>query len=282
MLQKHLKATHLTAAGATFARYVFSAPLIVMLVLVYLAASGQSLPDVSRRFFVFGAFGSVVQILATVCVVALFAERNFAVGITFKKTEVVLTAIVGYLVLGEGITRLGAVAILLGLAGVILLSDPPGNTRASGLKRVVNRASLLGLGAGLLFAFSAVAYRGALTSLSGGTVFLHASFTLACVTTFQSLLMAVWLHWQQPGEMQRVFRNWRVSGLVGVASMIGSLGWFTAFSLQTAAYVKALGQIELVFSYLATHFVFHEKSSRRELLAMGLIILSILLLVLAL
>ena len=94
--------------------------------------------------------------------------------------------------------------------------------------------------------------------------------------------MALWLWWRDPGEIGRVLRAWRVTGLVGLASMVGSLGWFAAFALQTVAYVKALGQIELVFSFLATHFVFHEKTTPREGLAMALIVGSILLLVAAL
>ena len=101
MLQKHLATDRLSATGATFARFVFSAPLIVVAMLFYGAISGQSLPLVSARFGVFAAVGGISQILATVAVVALFSERNFAVGITFKKTEVILTALVGFLVLGR-------------------------------------------------------------------------------------------------------------------------------------------------------------------------------------
>ncbi|MGB0966592.1 MAG: EamA family transporter, partial [Halocynthiibacter sp.] len=68
-------------------------------------------------------------------------------------------------------------------------------------------------------------------------------------------------------------------GLVGLTSMIGSFCWFAAFTLQNAAYVKAVGQIELLFSFLAGFFVFKEKTSPREFIAMGLITASILLLI---
>lgn len=288
MLQKYLRGATLGATGATFARYLYSAPFVVALVGLYMGLSGAPLPRVSVPFLGFATLGAVAQILATVCVVALFGARNFAVGIAFKKTEVVQAAILGYLLLGEGISALGAVAILVGLVGVILLAAPPEKDGALGARggwnpgRLINRASVLGLGAGLLFAFAAVGYRGALIRLEGGDVFLRAAFTLGCVTTFQTAVMALWLWWRDPGEIGRVLRAWRVTGLVGLASMVGSLGWFAAFALQTVAYVKALGQIELVFSFLATHFVFHEKTTPREGLAMALIVGSILLLVAAL
>ncbi len=282
MLQKHLQATRLSAAGATFARSLFAAPLAGLVIAVRLVAGGSALPEMNAGFLIHGGIGAIAQLLATLCVVALFGARNFAVGITFKKTEVVLAAVAGYLILGEAVSGMGIFAILAGLAGVLLLSVTPTAAFGTGISQLLDRASLLGLGAGLLFAVSAVNFRGALLSLSGGDLFLRAVFSVLCVTAFQSLILGLWLGLRQPGEIGRVLRHWRVTGLVGLASILGTTGWFLAFSLQSAAYVKALGQIELVFSYLATRFVFRERSSPRELVAMGLIVLSILLLILAL
>lgn len=279
MLQKHLKSTKLSTAGATFARFLYSFPLVALIVVGYLSMTGQEVPSVNGRFAVFAITGGLAQILATMCVVALFAERNFAVGITFKKTETLQTALVGWIILGEGISTYGLVAILVGFVGIVLLSDPP-EGQAAGWKRFFNKASGLGLLSGVLFACSATGYRGATLSLGLEDVFLRAAFTLSWVTVGQAAAMAIWLALREPGELSRVLRSWRVAGLVGVFSMFGSLGWFVAFTLQTAAYVKALGQIELLFSFMATVFIFKEKTSARELVAMGFLTASILLLVL--
>lgn len=278
MLQKHLKATKLSTAGATFARFLYSAPLVAVLVWLYAAATDQALPLPGGRFWAFALTGGLAQILATMCVVALFAERNFAVGITFKKTEVLQTALVSLVVLGEGISLPGLCAILIGFVAVVLLSDQA--QVGPFWRRLANRASGLGLLSGVLFAISATGYRGASLSLGLDDVFLRAGFTLAVVTASQSIAMALWLRWREVGEISKVLANWRVAGLVGITSMIGSFGWFTAFTLQKAAYVKALGQIELLFSFLATVFVFREKTTAREVLAMGLLSASILLLIL--
>ena len=118
MLQRHLKATRLTSTGATFARFLFSAPLAAILALGYLRWSGQILPDFDGRFWAFALGGAVAQILATVCVLALFALRNFTVGMTFKNTETLQTVAVGWVLLGDGVSGMGAVAIGIGFVGL--------------------------------------------------------------------------------------------------------------------------------------------------------------------
>ena len=279
MLQKRLKDTKLSATGATFARFVYSAPLVAVLMAGYFVVTGHDVPSPNPRFFIFAFAGGIAQILATICVIAMFAERNFAVGITFTKTEVLLTALTGLLVLGEGIGLAGVFAILIGFFGLLLLSDPPEG--GQDWRRFFNKAAALGLGAGLLFSFSAIGYRGASLSLGAEDVVVsRAGFTLAVVTAFQSSIMAAWMATREKGEITRVFAAWRVGALVGISSMIGSFCWFTAFTLQNAALVKALGQVELLFSYAATLFVFREKVSGREYAGTALILASVLVLVL--
>lgn len=280
MVQKHLKATELSTGGATFARFLFAAPIAVCLVIA-MTVVGWDVPQGSITTWGFVGVGGLAQIMATMLVVALFAERNFTVGITLKKTETMLTAIVGFLILGDALVIWGAVAIGVGLVGVILLSDPPERTgRETWMSRVFNRASAYGVGSGLLFAISATCYRGASLSLASGDFMIRAVFTLACVTVFQTMAMSIWLRWREPGEIMRVLRSWHVAALAGIAGVLGSLGWFMAFTLQNAAYVKALGQIELVFTFCASYFVFKERSTMRELLGIALIVGSIVVLVL--
>ncbi|WP_069300866.1 EamA family transporter [Neptunicoccus sediminis] len=280
MLQKHLKATGLSTTGATFARFLFAAPLAAALLWALVQANGWHIPDMPPRFFLFAGIGGVAQIIATMCVVALFSRRNFAVGITFKKTETIQTALIGVIILGEGISGSGLLAIVIGLVGVILLSDPPQNAGSGGWRRYFNGAAGLGLASGALFGVSAIGYRGASLSLGEAHFLLRSVFTLMCVTTFQTVIMALWLAMRDRGEIAKVLRHWRITALVGLSGMIGSLGWFTAFTLQNAAYVKALGQVELLFSFMASALFFKEKTTARELAGIGFVVLSILVLVL--
>lgn len=278
MLQKQLKAVGLSTAGATFSRFIYSAPLIACIAFGYSQISAQPMPGIPTRFWAYALSGGAAQILATMCVVALFSHRNFAVGITFKKTEVLMSVLVGLAVLGEGVSGLGFLAILVGLGGVLLLSDPP---QASGplFKRIFNRAAGLGLASGVFFAVSGVGYRGASLSLVTGDNFQRAIVTLALVTASQLAAMALWMAWRERGEITRVVRAWKVAGLVGLTSMAGSICWFTAFTMQTVAYVNAVGQIELIFSLIVGAVVFSERISSREMQGLALLGASILMLI---
>ena len=280
MLQKVLATSTLSPAGATFSRFIYSAPFIAVLLAGYLQFSQASVPALSARFWGFGLLGGTAQILATVCVVALFKERNFAVGITFKKTEVIQTVLLGLLVLGEVVSWGGFAAIALGLVGLLLLSGGKG---ASGfhLSDMRNRAAGLGIASGILFGISAVSYRGASLTLAVDDPVLRAAVTLMAVVTMQTVIMAVWLKLREKGEIGRVWRARRVAIWIGLTSMGGSLCWFIAFTLQNAAYVKALGQVELILSILASTLFFREKITAREAVGMAVLIASILLLVLA-
>lgn len=279
MLQKVLSTEKLSATGATFSRFVYSAPLVWVLLLGYLGISGLSLPQLNLTFWMYALAGGLAQVLATICVVALFKYRNFAVGITLKKTETLQTVLTGYIFLGDLISWGGFAAILLGLVAVLLLADAP-ESEGSLMQRIWSRATGLGLMSGLLFAFSAVFYRGASLSLVADDTLIRAAMTLACVTTSQAVGMALWMRWRVVGQITAVMKSWRTSSLVGLTSMGGSLCWFIAFSLQNAAYVKAVGQIELVFSFLASTLFFKETVTRREIAGIVILCVAIVALIL--
>ncbi len=274
LVQRHLKRTALSTGGATFSRFLFSAPLIVAILLLWGAAGGAPLPRPTAAFWRFVLTGGVAQILATACVITLFGLRNFAVGISFKKTETILTAVLGLLLLGDPVSGGGAVAIGIGAVAVLILSGRPGGGWEG-------RAVALGLGSGALFAVSAVCYRGAALSLGDAPVLLRAGVTLAAATSAQTLILGTWLVWREPGQIGAVVAAWRVAALAGALSMVGSFGWFTAFALQNAAYVKALGQVEVILSILATTLLLGERITGRELAGIALLSVSILALILA-
>ncbi|MFN3145546.1 MAG: EamA/RhaT family transporter [Paracoccaceae bacterium] len=276
MLQKQLKGAGLSTGGATFSRFLFAAPLAALLVAGLMLAQGLTLPPTTARFWVFALGGGVFQIVGTLCTVALFGLRNFAVGLAFTKTETVQVAIFSALVLGEAVTGTGLVAILIGLVGVILLSLPPREIGGG----LWNRATALGLLGGAAFGLSAIGYRGAALDLADAPFYFRAAVTLAAVTAMQTAIMATLLRLREPGEIGRVLRAWRGTALVGVTGMLGSLGWFTAFTLQNAAYVRALGQIELVFGLLVAALVFRERISLREVAGMAALMAAIVILVL--
>ncbi len=273
-LQKHLKG-RLSTTGATFSRFIFAAPLAIGMLSALVLLGGYDLPTPNLRFAGFAVLGGVSQITATALLVHLFGLRNFAVGTTFSKTETVQAALFGVVVLSDAITPMAGVALIISLIGVAMISS------TNGLRGgVFNRGALIGIASGTAFAVSGISYRGASLSLGGGDFLIRAAFTLACVLVFQTLVMLVWLAWKDGAQIGRVLKSWRVSMWVGIAGGVASLGWFSAMTLQNAAYVKAVGQVELLFSFAVSVLVFRERSSGREVGGIILVSLGILLLLL--
>ena len=279
MLQKALSVKELSPAGATFARFCYSAPLIVLVMGVYANAHGHAFQAPSFAFWAFAATGALAQVLATVAVVTLFKLRNFAVGVTLMKTEVILSVVLGFVLLGDGIGIWAFIAILIGVLGVLLLSPAP-ETSHLGWRTLWNRSIALGLGAGFLFAISGVCYRGASLEIGSDDPILRAGLTLAAVTSMQMVGMWLWLQWRDNAQIGAVWRARRRAVWIGITSLAGSFCWFFAFTLQAAAYVKAVGQVELVLSLIASLLFFGEKVSAREFWGMAVLCASILMLVL--
>ncbi len=280
-LQKHLKG-RLSTSGATFSRFFYAAPLAALYATLLATIAGYPVPEPNPTFVGYALTGGVCQIVATALLLYLFGFRNFAVGTTYSKTETVQTALFGIVILGDPIGLGAIIAILVSLAGVMAISVATTDIRARNLlTSLTQKTALIGIASGAFFGISAVSYRGASLSLGGEGFLMQAAFTLACVTVFQTLVMAVYMRLREPGQITRVIEAWKVAALVGLSGMLGSAGWFTAMTIQNAAYVRALGQIELVFTFAASYFFFHEKTNRIELLGIALVIGGILILLLS-
>jgi drug/metabolite transporter (DMT)-like permease len=260
-------------AAATFARFVFALPWALALVAA-LVAGGVRAPGPTVGFALWALAGALAQIAATLLLLYLFRLRNFAVGNTFAKTETVQTAVLGAALLGDRVGALGWTAIGVSFAGVLLLSGQ-GGLRA----QLASRATAIGLASGAAFALASIGYRGASLALAGEAGFLvRAAFTLAAVLAIQTVAMAAWMALRAPGSIRATFVEWRLGALAGAAGAAASLGWFSALTLQTAALVRAVGQVELIFNWLTARLAFGERPSLRETLGIVLVAGGILLL----
>jgi drug/metabolite transporter (DMT)-like permease len=278
--QKHLKGV-LSTSGATFSRFAFAAPLAALYACGLALFFGFPVPEPNPTFALYGAIGGIAQISATALLVYLFSFRNFAVGTTYSKTETVQTAIFGLVILGDPLGLGAAAAIVISLIGVMAISVARTRLGAAGLvTSLTDKPALIGIASGACFGISAVSYRAASLSLGGEGFLIQAAFTLACGTLFQTVIMAVYMRLREPGQLSAVFRSWRVSVWAGITGMLASAGWFTAMTIQNAAYVRALGQIELVFTFASSYFFFGERSTRQDLVGITLVTFGILILLL--
>ncbi|MDX1514659.1 MAG: DMT family transporter [Gammaproteobacteria bacterium] len=276
--QKHLT-RHMDAVAATLVRFLFGLPFAAAYLFAVTRWYGSPVPDFNPTFIVFSVIASVAQIIATALLIYLFSLRNFAVGTTYARTEAFLTAVVGALFFGELITLAGWFAILLSVAGVVVLTVARTRLeRQSLLDRLWNRAALVGLGSGLGFALASLSLRKASLSLGVDNFQLSAGTTLVTMVSIQTVLTCLWVGARSAHQFPVILRQWRVCAFVGLTSALGSIGWFTAMTLERASYVKALGQVEFVFALAVSTFVFRERSNRPELAGMGMIAAGVLVL----
>ncbi|MDO5894167.1 DMT family transporter [Agrobacterium sp. Azo12] len=275
-LQKHLQGS-LGTRGASFVRFGYGFPIAIAYVLFLYFAAAQTFPSFHAAFFAWAVIGGLAQIFATMLLVHLFSLRNFAVGTAYSKTEPVQAALFGFILLGEKLTTGTIAAIFVGVIGVMTISMArmPLSWRNT-LTALTSRTALIGIASGGVFGISAVAYRSASLSLEGAGPIMSAAVTLACVTTFQTAFMLIWMAWKDKREIVQVLVTWRSSALVGIAGVVGSACWFTAMTLQQVAFVRALGQIELIFTFMASWFLFRERINAMELAGCLLIVSGIL------
>lgn len=262
----------LSTNGANFVRYLYGAPIAILLLLVVVQTSGAVLPTITPRYLLLCVVGGVAQIVATSLLIIAFTLRNFAAGTTYSKTETIQVALLSTVLLAEPIGFVAWIAIVVSLFGVMILSLPAGQAAWRDLLLGwTEKAALIGIGSGAMFGVAAVSIRAASLSLESGDFLLRAVLTLACINTMQTAIMGAYLVWREPRQLREVLSLWRPAALVGLMSVLGSAGWFMAMTLQNAAYVRALGQVELVFTLLVSRFAFREPPTLRELAGMALI-----------
>jgi drug/metabolite transporter (DMT)-like permease len=279
-LQKHLR-SRLTTAGAAYVRFLYALPFAVLYCWTLASFGGFAVPEVTAKFLFLCFLGGLSQILFTFLLIWLFSFRNFAVGTTYSKTETAQVAILGLVILGDTLSLAAVAAIAVSMVGVFLLSATETRVAVGSLVTgLAERPTLIGLASGAFLGASVVFFRGAALALGDDDYPMRAAFTLAVSLVMQTIMMGGYLLLREPGQMTAVLRNWRPALSVGVAGWLASVGWFTAFTLQNAAYVRALGQIELVFAFAASWAFFRERTRTIEIAGVALIVGGILILVL--
>jgi drug/metabolite transporter (DMT)-like permease len=273
--QKQL-ANKISIQAATLVRFLFG----IKFALVYLYFIWQVYEpedfQLNITFFRSGALAGVAQILATICLIKALTLKNFAVGTALAKTEAILTAVLGSLFFSAALGIMGYLSVLVGVAGLLVAS----NWKVTLQDLSDNSSIRYGLGAGLGFALASLWIREASLSLELPRL-LSASAVLAYMVVLQTLICLCWILLKEREQLALIKENMLACTFVGFTGVAGSVGWFTAMSLQNAALVKTLGQTEFVVSLLITYFYFGEKISTREYVGIMLIAISVVILIAA-
>ncbi len=270
-MQQKLRA-HLSITAAGFVRYFYGAPIALGAVAVAVVAFGQSLPVPSAGFWLTVTAAGVAQIVGTVALIAAFDRRGFAVGTVYAKTEVLQVAVFSAVVLHEPLRVwgwVGAAVCVVGVGWLALVRRPEPETIAPTLFRL-DAALGLGLLAGAGFALASVWIRASSKSLGDHPAVFRALVTLAAMNTVQVLINGAQMLATNADDVRAVARTWRSSAVVGVLSVFGSAGWAIAVTLENAAKVRALGQVELLLTFAISHRFLGERHRRSEFAASAL------------
>jgi len=280
-MQKHLKGK-LSTLGAAYVRFIYALPIALIYCFMVLQLTDSPAPAINSNFLFYSLTGGICQILFTVFLLWLFSFHNFAVGTTISKLETVMVALFGLMLLGDQLTPPVVVAIAISAFGLIILSAGQARLGLIGLLRGLWRLpTLIGLVCAAWLGASVVLFRAASLSLGLDSFMLSAAFTMTIVLLLQTVLMGTLLVFREPDQLRKLLLHWRPAMLVGISGGLASIGWFSAFTLQNATYVRALGQIELLFTFAATLLFFREKVSLQEIIGIVLITASIMVILLA-
>ncbi len=272
-MQRELTAT-LGTAGATHIRFLFGFPFAVVFLCILMMVTGASLPKPPAVFWLWVVLGMGAQVLATALMLMAMGERSFVVTIAYIKTEPVQVALFGLVFLGDRLTAGMIAAILIATAGVVVMSLKPGGATNDSW-----RPTLLGLASGAAFALSAVGYRGGILSLGLSDYVMAATFTLTVGLFMQAVMLTGYLMLRRPEVMRAIIQAWRPSLFAGFMGATASQFWFLAFALATAASVRTLALVEVLFAQAISSFVFGQKTSAREGFGIVLIVAGVALLI---
>ncbi|MCZ8019680.1 DMT family transporter [Novosphingobium sp.] len=254
--------------GATQVRFVFGLPFALLFLAGGLAITDQPLPGLTTPALGWAALGAVCQILGTALMLLVMHQRAFGVAYAYIKTEPVLVAVLGVILLGDHLSPLAWAAVGVVTAGVLVASVKPGEYRNLLKER---RMIAAGVGAGGLFGLSAIAFRGGIGALEGGDFLIRALTVLAISLTIQAGLLGLWLVARDRAAFTGSLKVWRTSLGAGFLGAFASACWFTAFALTPAANVRTLGLIEMPLAALLAGRLTGKAASRHEVIGLTVV-----------
>ncbi|MDO9384344.1 MAG: DMT family transporter [Hyphomicrobiaceae bacterium] len=269
--QKRLN-ERLSTLATTYARAALGLPVLAVYLLAVLLWVDPRVPDFSPAFLFAASCGAAVQVASTSLLIELFRKRGFAVASMLVKVDIVLIALIGSVFFSEHITPLGFAALLIVLIGVVLLSAGRDGLASLRDQFSVGRAALsasglwLALTCALFYALSFLFMREATLTVGEGSFLWRGAWAVIVTVTMQAVLLGLWLIWREPGFLRSFWNNRGGVAIVGATSAAGSMAWFSAFALQNASYVRAVAQVEVIFTLLISALYFKERLTRLEVI----------------
>jgi len=273
-IQKNLN-KNISLVASTYVRFMFSLPFAALIFFFYFNGLEQlTILLQQKTFLIYAISGSLAQIFFTFALLYSFQFSNFIVGTTLSKTEVVQISVLETLLFQDYFNNLTIIGIIISTIGVIIFSTKDKQVLINNL---ISKSTLIGLFCGFLLALSVVCYRGAtlhLEILSNN--FDKALSTLFVAVVFQSVIMTIYIFIFEKKQFKKMYEHKEQCILAGLSGFLATISWFYAFALMQAAIVRAVGQIELLFSYIASRYYFKEKIKIEEIIGILIFVIGVL------
>ena len=271
--QKKLQ-KNISNISSTYTRFLFGLPFVFIYFLFLYNYSNTTflVSNINLQFIFYCLIGGISQIIATFLLLKIFMTNNFSVATAYSKTEPIQAAFFGFIILSDPVSFIGFIGIVIGLIGIMITSIKKVNLSIN----FFNLSVFYGLLSGSLFGLAAVLFRGASHSLFSIDYILTSSFTLLIAIGIQTLILTIYILFKDIKQFYLLYLNWKDGLIVGFFGAFASICWFYAMSVQNVAYVRALGQIELIFTILASIFYFKEKIIKTEILGILITLTGIL------
>ena len=276
-IQKKLN-TEMSLMASTYVRFAFSLPILFVVFFIYFGNFNYFIISVQNsNFITYVILASVLQISFTLLFLYLLKFTNFLIGTALSKTEVIQIAFFEFIILKDYLNFYALLGIMISTIGVIIFSTKD-------LKNIINgffsKSTVVGLLCGTLLALSVVFYRGSMEFLEfSNKNFDRALLTLFAATIIQTSLITFYLLLFEITEFKKIKSNIKLSSLAGFFGFSATISWFYSFSLVQAALVRAVGQIELLFSYVSSRFMFKEKVRYIEIFGIIIFIFGLILVI---
>ncbi|MBJ3777888.1 EamA family transporter [Acuticoccus mangrovi] len=276
VMQRHLTAS-LGTLGATLVRFLYGLPFAIAFLIIVVNVTGEAVPSPSLFYVGQVALASACQIAGTALMLASMRITTFSITVAYMKTEPIQVAVFGFLILGDRLSTLGVVGIVVATVGVIVMSQVRG---ASLARSGALRPALFGLASAAAFACASVGFRGAILSLGDASNFVRATTTLVWAQAIQSAMLIGWLAVTNRGVIVATIAAWRQSLFAGAMGALATQFWFLGFSLTSTANVRTLGLVEVLFAHVVSRRL-AEATTPRQIFGMILVVAGVAVLIAA-
>jgi len=258
--------------AAALSRFFFGWPIACGMFAAYLGMTQQDIPALSSAFWIYAWLAGFCQMVATNLILISFGHKNLVSGTAYMKTETLIVALLGWVLLGESLASIAWAGIFVAFLGILIISTQGG---AKGLlqwfRGLKQPAALTGLSAGFLFALTAIFIKQSANTIVHDDRSLAGLTVLCAVLGFQALMQSAYVLMRERDQFTAMLRRWRITAQVGLLAALASAGWFIAYAHAPVALVGILGQTQIIYTLGFGHFYLREPLERTEFAGISLV-----------